>query len=278
MKNRIIIGKKGMRMDARNKEELIRNNIKSLAEIKRYVADNSSILMNLTISGSHLYGFNSSDSDIDYRGIYIVNTNELLGLKKPKDVLNIKLKDEINDIVLFELKKEIDLALKSNCNILEHINAKQIYNTSEFIELRRLINNAFGKSGLYNSYNGMATFNYKKFIMGGKSTTKKYLYVFRSLMAGIYVLQTGRIEPNLITLNKYFKIKEVTQLIKSKQENREMSLVPEFKPHALEDRINELFDRIDKAYEKSKIPDYPDEKDVLEINKFLLKIRKKYIL
>ena len=265
-------------MNAKNKEELIRNNIKSLAEIKRCVAEKNSILFNLTVSGSHLYGFPSEDSDVDYRGIYVTNTNELLSLRKPKNVLEIKLKDEVNDIVLFELEKEIGLALKSNCNILEHMNAKQIYNTGEFIELRRLINNAFGKSGLYNSYLGMATFNYKKFIMGGKSTIKKHLYIFRGLMAGIYALQTGRIEPNLITLNKYFKIKEVNQLIKAKQDSREMSLIPEFKSHTLEDRINELFDRIDKAYEKSKIPDHPDEKDISEVNKFLLKIRKKYIL
>jgi uncharacterized protein len=39
--------------------------------------------MNITISGSHLYGFSSPDSDIDFRGAYLCDTMHLLGINKP---------------------------------------------------------------------------------------------------------------------------------------------------------------------------------------------------
>lgn len=245
-----------------------------ISEIKKKISElGGGKIIFLTISGSHLYGFESGDSDIDYRGTFITSTNNLLGLKSASDV--IEMERDGNDIVLFEVKKEIVLALSGNCNVLEHINSKPIVNTAEFIKLRQLVNNAFGKNGLYNSYKGMAASNYKKFVLQGRNTIKKYLYVFRGLMAGIHVLQTGEIEPNIEELNKYFKFPEVKQLIGMKKEGKENDTPPkELDTGRLEERINYLFGKIDEAYLKSKIPDQPDEKDVKALNEFLKKIRK----
>lgn len=256
--------------------EFIRDNIKMMEQIQQEVSRKEGRLFNLTISGAHLYGFESPDSDIDYRGTFVINSDRLLGLKNPPDVIE-KMIDE-NDIQLFEIKKEINLALKSNCNVLEHINAPQIYNHPMFLELKRLINNSLSKRGLYDSYRGMAVFNYKKFILGGKQTIKKYLYVFRALMAGIYVLQNGRIEPNLNVLNQYFKLPCVKQLIELKQANREMSEPPpELLDGSLEKEIDALLERLDDAYIRSKIPEEPDEADREKINAYLLKIRKEFV-
>jgi len=254
----------------------LREHLEVISEIKKRLAGKPAKMINLMISGAHLYGFPSPDSDIDYRGMFQIHTAKLIGLQRPKDVFELKHKNA--EIVLFELSKEIGLALSGNCNVLEHINAKQIVSTAEFIKLRQLINNAWGKIGIYNSYKGMATFNYKKFVLQGKNTVKKYLYVFRGLMAGIYALQTGQIEPDVFQLNKYFKIPEVKQLIKLKRAGIEVSPIPEdMDTGNLEQRINELFERIDKAFEKSKIPDRPEEEDVNKINEFLISIRKDYI-
>ena len=46
---------------------------------------------------------------------------------------------------------------------------------------------------------------------------------------------------------------------------------------SLENRINYLFEKIDEAYLKSKIPEKPDREDVEKINKFLIKIRKEHL-
>ncbi len=250
----------------------IKKEIELISKLKDASHSNGGNLLNAYISGSHLYGWESKDSDIDVRGCFVLNKEKFLGLGDPKEVLEIKTKDDY-DIVLFELKKMIGLAIKGNCNILEEINAPQIYKTADYLKLKQLINNAFGKKGIYNSYRGMAKFNYKKFILAGRNTVKKYLYVFRGLMAGIYCLQTGIIEPNMIKLNKHFKIKEVSQLLDIKRKGEENMLLEVLEEGILDAKIKNLFDKIDEAYLKCKIPEKPTEKEVKELNKFLIKVR-----
>lgn len=252
----------------------LEDQIKIIAQVKEKIDETQNgNLIYLTISGSDLYGFPSKDSDVDYRGTYLTGTENLLGLHQKRDVIEMK-----PDIVLFELSKELTLALKGNCNVLEHINAKPIYRTSDFLDMRQMINNAFPKKGLYDSYRGMAMFNYKKFIMKGRKTYKKYLYVLRGIMAGIYALQTGRIESNIETLNKYFKLDEVKVLVKAKREGFENDEVTNLiEDGSLDSMIPPLFDRMDKAYVKSKIPDKVDSQLRDEINSWLIELRKNKI-
>jgi len=250
----------------------IKEEVKLVSKLKDSVHKCNGNLLNAYISGSHLYGWTSKDSDIDIRGCFILKKEEFLGLSKPKEVLEIKTKDD-NDIVLFEIKKLISLALKGNCNILEEINSDQFYKNADFVKLKQLINNAFGKKGIYNSYRGMATFNYKRFILRGRNTIKKYLYVFRGLMAGIYCLQTGLIKPNIEELNKHFKIKEVTKLLKIKKAGKENEPLKDLETGVLDNKIKELFDKIDEAYIKCKMPEKPTQEEIDEVNKFLIKLR-----
>ena len=250
----------------------IKEEIQLISKLKDSISKCNGKLLNAYISGSHLYGWDSGDSDIDIRGCFILKKEEFLGLGKPKGVLEIKTNDN-NDIVLFEIKKLISLALKGNCNILEEINAPQFYQNADFIKLKQLINNAFGKKGIYNSYRGMATFNYKRFILRGRNTVKKYLYVFRGLMAGIYCLQTGLIKPNIEELNKHFKIKEVTKLLEIKRAGKENEPLKDLEEGKLDLIIKDLFDKIDSAYLKCKLPEKPSDEEIEEVEKFLIKLR-----
>ena len=250
----------------------IKDEIKLISTLKNKVHSRGGNLLNAYISGSHLYGWDSKDSDIDIRGCFILRKENFLGLKQPKEVIEIKTEDN-KDIVLFEIKKLIGLALKGNCNILEEINAPQFYKNADFIKLKQLINNAFGKRGIYNSYRGMAEANYKGFILQGKNTVKKYLYIFRGLMGGIYCLQTGLIKPNIEELNKHFKIKEVTKLLEIKREGLENEPLKDLEEGILDDKIKDLFDKIDEAYLKCKMPEKPTDEEIEKINKFLIKLR-----
>ena len=250
----------------------IKEEIQLISKLKDKVCSKNGKLMNVYISGSHLYGWESKDSDTDIRGCFILSKEQFLGLNKPLEIIELKT-EENKDIVLFEVRKLINLALQNNCNILEEINAEQFYKTADFVKLRQLINNAFGKKGIYNSYRGLAEFNYKKFILSGKNTVKKYLYVFRGLMAGIYCLQTGLVKPNIIELNKYFKIKEVDKLVEIKRNGLENEPLKELEEGVLDIKIKELFDKIDETYIKSKIPEVPSKEDIKEINKFLINLR-----
>lgn len=250
----------------------LKEEIELISKLKNNVHSKGGHLLNAYISGSHLYGWNSKDSDVDIRGCFILNKEEFLGLKKPLEVIEIKTEDN-KDIVLFEIKKLIQLSLQGNCNILEEINSNQFYKRAEFVTLKQLINNSFGKKGIYHSYKGMAEFNYKKFILSGRNTVKKYLYVFRGLMAGIYCLQIGIIQPNIEELNKYFKIKEVTKLLEIKKAGMEKEPLKELEEGILDTKIKELFDKLDEAYLKCKMPEVPDKEDIDKIEKWLIKLR-----
>jgi len=250
----------------------IKEEIELISKLKNRIHIKGGNLINAYISGSHLYGWDSKDSDIDIRGCYILKQEAFLGLNLPKEVIEIKTEDN-KDIVLFEIKKLIKLALQGNCNILEEINSPQFYKKADFVKLKQLVNNAFGKKGLWNSYRGMAEFNYKKFILSGRNTVKKYLYVFRGLMAGIYCLQTGLIKPNIEELNKHFKIKEVTKLLEIKRKGLENGPLKDLEEGILDEKIKDLFDKIDEAYIKCKMPEVPSEEEIEEINKFLIGLR-----
>lgn len=250
----------------------IKEEIELISKLKNNVHSRNGRLLNAYVSGSHLYGWESKDSDIDIRGCFVLRKENFLGLTQPKEVIEIKTEENI-DIVLFEIGKLIKLALQGNCNILEEINSQQFYKQADFIQLKQLINNAIGKKGVYNSYRGMAEFNYKRFILQGKNTIKKYLYVFRGLMAGIYVLQTGLIKPNIEELNKHFKIKEVNKLLDIKRKGLENEPLKDLEEGELDKMIKNLFDKIDEAYLKCKMPEVPTPEEVEELNKFLIKLR-----
>ena len=93
----------------------------------------NSTLFYTVVSGAHLYGMESPNSDIDIRGVFVTNTHNLLGLHKPNDCFS-KNTHQVHasqpehsdgiDIVLHEIAKETNLALKSNCNIIRLIEFK----------------------------------------------------------------------------------------------------------------------------------------------------------
>jgi predicted nucleotidyltransferase len=68
------------------------------------------------VGGSHAYGLNSAESDIDHRGVFIADKNDFLRGAFTEDESN-----ETNDNVLFEVGKFIRLLAKSNPSVVEFI-------------------------------------------------------------------------------------------------------------------------------------------------------------
>jgi len=247
--------------------------IKLIADIKRRLNENSARLFSLSISGSHLYGFSSEDSDIDIRGIFVTNTNRLLGLSKPKTTMRMEIGKY--DIELHELNFVLNKALKGNFTILEHIFVDQIYTTKEFLKMRKLI--PLTKNGLRDSYRGMSMHNYKKFIRTGKrNEVKKYLYVLRGLLAGIYVLDVGQLKPNIDELVKHFKFPIVKTLVELKKRGKERNPIPgNLDTGVIENLIETLLKRIDRAYMKSSLSEEPTKEERERVEELLLDIRRK---
>lgn len=72
------------------------------------------------ITGSRAYGTNLPHSDTDFRGVFILPEEIILGMNYVEQV-----NDEKNDIVFYELKRFLQLLTLNNPNILELLNAPE---------------------------------------------------------------------------------------------------------------------------------------------------------
>lgn len=98
-------------------------------------------LLFATISGAHLYGFPSPDSDYDLRGVHILPVDEVIGLREPRETIE---KSEIDDgweidLVTHDVKKFFSLMLRRNGYVLEQLLSPLIVlTTPEHDELKEI--------------------------------------------------------------------------------------------------------------------------------------------
>jgi predicted nucleotidyltransferase len=71
----------------------------------------------LVIRGSHAYGTNVETSDTDYAGVFIQSIEDILG-NGYKEQIN----DDKNDIVIYEIKRFLNLLASNNPTVLELLN------------------------------------------------------------------------------------------------------------------------------------------------------------
>ena len=79
-----------------------------------------SIPLYLVIRGSHAYGTNLPSSDTDYSGVFVQNLDSILGMSCV-DQIN----DDKNDIVIYELRRFLELLAKNNPTVLELLNTPE---------------------------------------------------------------------------------------------------------------------------------------------------------
>jgi len=234
--------------------------------------DGKSIIF-YTLSGAHLYGFPSSDSDFDIRGCHIQDKREICGLNVPKDVIEI-MRGDI-DFVSFDIRKELGLILRNNSNVLEHVFAPPLVSGPLLPTLKKIAGLSLS-TAVFNPYHGLASHNWKngsvpKTPVNGDNSVKRYLYILRSLMAGIFVLDKGRIEPNINELNRHFRYPLVDEFVSIKMNGCEKGLI-----ESREDAdilITQLFHDLDTARENSPLPKNPPEEVFDLANEFLLECR-----
>lgn len=74
----------------------------------------------LTIRGSHSYGTNIPTSDIDFGGVFMQSHDDIIGRNYVEQI-----NDSTNDIVIYELRRFLELCGNNNPNILELLNTTQ---------------------------------------------------------------------------------------------------------------------------------------------------------
>src|SRR5215471_14447110 len=103
------------------------------------VANQPYPLLFMTISGAHLYGFPSPDSDYDLRGVHILPLRDAIGLDAGRETIEVSaLRDGLEiDLVTHDARKFFGLLLKKNGYVLEQLFSPLVVKSiDEFEELR----------------------------------------------------------------------------------------------------------------------------------------------
>src|SRR5262249_52586539 len=164
-------------------------------------------LLFVTISGAHLYGFPSPDSDYDLRGVHLLPLREVVGLKTgPETVEKSGIHDGLEiDLVTHDARKFFGLLLKKNGYVLEQVLSPLIVHTTpEHAELRALARSGVTRHPPHH-YGGFAETKWRLVQKKTPPQVKPLLYVYRVLLTGIHLIRTGEVEANLGRLNESFK-------------------------------------------------------------------------
>src|SRR5216684_8509326 len=171
--------------------------------LKKQVEQHPYSLIFATISGAHLYGFPSPDSDFDLRGVHVLPLEEVVGLRTgPETIEKSCVHDGLEiDLVTHDAKKFFNLLLKKNGYVLEQVlSPLVVHTTPEHAELKEIVAQCITRHHAYH-YLGFAETQWKLFEKENPPRVKPLLYVYRVLLTGIHLMQSGAVEPNLVRLN-----------------------------------------------------------------------------
>lgn len=231
-------------------------------------------LLFLTISGAHLYGFPSQDSDCDLRGIHVLPVGKVLGMypvRETIEVLETEAGTEI-DLVTHDLKKFFTLLLKRNGYVLEQLYSPLIIKTTpEHRRLKKIAVNCITRHH-YHHYRGFASNQWQLFTKENTYRIKPLLYIYRVLLTGIYLMNTGKIESNLITLNQEFGLPYIEELVAKKLSESEKTTLDTVDIEFYQQEYQRLQGKLEQAFNNSNLPDEPSAKP--ELNSLLIEIRK----
>ncbi len=111
-----------------------------LEQLRKIAADEKYPLVFATVSGAHLYGFPSYDSDVDLRGVHLLPAAEVVGLRHGPETLDRMWNDdgaEI-DLVSHDLAKFLTLLLRPNGYVLEQLLSPLVVVTGDLHDVQRL--------------------------------------------------------------------------------------------------------------------------------------------
>ncbi|MBX3119930.1 MAG: nucleotidyltransferase domain-containing protein [Fimbriimonadaceae bacterium] len=240
--------------------------------LEQIVREHSYPLIFATVSGAHLYGFPSADSDIDLRGAHVLPKETMLGLEVGDETVEASFVREgvEMDIVSHDARKYFAMLLKRNGYVLEQVlSPLVIHTTKAHQELIRLVPGLLTKHHAHH-YLGFARTEWGLFEKEVKPRIKPLLYIYRVLLTGIHLLRTGEVEANLATLAPLYGLDDIPELIQMKVEGTERGSV-EVDVEFHRRRYGEFIERLEKERDSSTLSEFPVGRE--ELNKILLGCR-----
>jgi predicted nucleotidyltransferase len=238
--------------------------LRSLIEAQQYAP------LFVTVSGAHLYGFPSPDSDVDLRGAHLLPLRAVVGLDVPGQTVERKLDlagVEV-ELVSHDLGKYLRLLVKNNGYVLEQIFSPLVVTGQAFLkELRPLARRCITRHH-YHHYRGFIATQRKLLEKQDPKITKTVLYAYRVLLTGIHLLRTGEVEAHLPRLAAKYRRPSLADLIAQKQQEKGPAPGLDWGFH--EAQLGELEGLLDQAFRESPLP---EERDRHAVNDLLVRWR-----
>lgn len=228
-----------------------------------------------TISGAHLYGFASPDSDFDLRGSHVLPPRLVMGLDVRDETIELAGdRDGFEmDLVTHDVRKFMLLMLKKNGYVLEQLYSPLvILTTPEHEELKSIGRSCITKWHGHH-YLGFADTQWKLFAKESPRRAKPLLYVYRVLLTGIHLMKTGVIEANLKALNEEAKLGYIDELIALKTSTKEKQTVEAVDFDFHEREVKRLTGELEASMNASTLPETASTRPAL--NDLLLRLRMK---
>jgi len=231
-------------------------------------------LLFATISGAHLYGFPSPDSDYDLRGVHILPADEVLGLSAVRDTVELSKKEPLDlDLVTHDIHKFFGLLLKANGYVLEQLYSPLVVHTTpEHEELKSIAKNCITRYHAHH-YFGFAENQWKLFQKEETPRVKPLLYVFRVLLTGIHLMRTGAVEANLNRLNNEYSLAYIPELIERKTRGTENQRLDAAETTFYATEYDRLRKRLEEEAVKTSLPESQTAK--ASLNELLVRVRLK---
>ncbi len=239
----------------------------------KQVHDHPYPLVFATISGAHLYGFPSPDSDFDLRGVHLLQPGQLLGLDEGEETVERSgVRDGLEmDLVTHDAKKFFTLMLRKNGYVLEQLlSPLVVYTTPEHEQLKALARDCITRHHAHH-YLGFAATQWKLFQKENPPRVKPLLYVYRVLLTGIHLMRTGEVQANLLTLNETARLPYIDDLVERKLSGPEKGRLETADIELHEREYSRLLAELELAGMNSTLPERPSAKEAL--NALLLRLR-----
>lgn len=230
-------------------------------------------LLYATISGAHLYGFPSPDSDYDLRGVHLLPLQEVVGMNAGSETIEKSgIHDGLEiDLVTHDAKKFFGLMLKKNGYVMEQVlSPLVVFTTPEHEELKAIAADCLTKHHAHH-YLGFAATQWKLFLKEAPPRVKPLLYVYRVLLTGIHLMRMGEVEANLVRLNEMAKLPYIPELIERKTSGPEKGRLEGTDLGRHEREYERLRGELEQAFDSSHLPETARGAEAL--NDLLVRLR-----
>jgi len=232
-------------------------------------------LLFATVSGAHLYGFASPDSDYDLRGAHLLPLREVIGLDAgPETIEALREEEGLElDLVTHDAKKFFGLLLKKNGYVLEQLYSPLvIHTTPEHEELKQIARSCLTRHHSHH-YLGFFETQWRLFEKEESRRVKPLLYAYRVLLTGIHLMRAGEVEANLVKLNDVFRLPQLPDLVARKAAGAERSALDDDDVSFHERECERLRQELEQAAAKSSLPEAPTARAALHDLLIRLRLR-----